>query len=783
MLFSPFRQRPKSREPQRKRATLRLAVEQLEDRTVPSTFEVLNLNDSGAGSLRQAILDANGAPGADLINFNVAGTIQLISGALPDLTGKVDIDGRTAPGFAGTPVVEVDYNGFGGLRFNANSGGSSLISLGHVYAAGAGITLNGRDMLVAGNFIGLRLDGVTVAGNGGNGLEINTSSSGNTIGGTSAQDRNVISGNGGNGIALLGSSQNQIVANFIGTDVSGALDLGNRGNGILLTSGATKNTIGGTTPATSAALKPPDGNVISGNDANGVLLTRGANSNTLAGNFIGTDLTGLDDLGNALDGVAIVDGANSNALIGTFIDLPPFVFYNVLSGNDGNGLRIRDSNHTVIQANFFGLGADNNTPVGNTLNGLVVEGSSANTTLGGVIPLGNVVAANGQNGVVVRDTARNFISFNTFGGLAAFSLNPNLGNALDGFLITSTGSNIVLRTNVISSNGDDGIEISGDARGVQVVQNNIGTDTTGSQAMGNVDNGIEVGGNARDIVIGGQQPTFSIIPHNVISGNGGNGVAILGNARDVQVNFSYIGTDSRGEAAIANTGAGVFLGDGTHSTTVGSRNSDFLTVISGNLGDGIVMQGTRDNVVVGSLIGTNPAGSMPIPNGGNGIHIINSFNNVIGGTSQGLGNVIAFNSANGVFVASGRRNGIRQNAIHSNALLGIDLGPGANNNQAAPVLNAVVRLPNRIQVTGTLTSTPNTMFTIEIFADFVCDPSDFGEGRIFLGSVRVRTNAAGLATFTFVGLLPPDGASFITATATDPENNTSEFSRCEALPG
>jgi hypothetical protein len=188
-------------------------------------------------------------------------------------------------------------------------------------------------------------------------------------------------------------------------------------------------------------------------------------------------------------------------------------------------------------------------------------------------------------------------------------------------------------------------------------------------------------------------------------------------------------------------------------------------------------------VVVGCLIGISADGLLPLSNGGNGIFIANSFDNVIGGVSQGLGNVIAFNSANGVFVASGTGNAIRQNSIYRNALLGIDLGPGANNSQAAPVLTSAVALPGNIRVTGTLTSTPNTTFTIEIFADFECDASGFGEGRIFLGSVRVRTNAAGFATFTVVGALPPAGASFLTATATDPANNTSEFSGCVALLG
>jgi hypothetical protein len=779
MFFSLFHRHLNKRQPQRQCTTIRLSLEQLEDRTVPSTFAVLNLHDGGPGSLRQAILNANAAGGADLVEFHVAGTIRLTSGALPAVTDEVDINGRSAPGFVETPVVEVDYHGFGGLRFNASSAGSALLSLGLVNAAGAGVTLNGRDMLVAGNFIGLHLDGMTVAPNGGNGLEINASSSGNTIGGITPQDRNVISGNHDNGIAIQGSSRDQVVANFIGTDKEGVLDRGNGGNGILLANGATDNTIGGTTPsAVQYSGLPPDGNVISGNGGNGVLLTNGAEHNTLAGNFIGTDLDGTRRLGNVLDGVAILNGANNNALLGTTIaDQTPFIFYNVLSGNYGNGLRISDANNTVVQANFFGLARDNIRPLGNSLNGVVVEGSSANTLLGGQIPLGNVASANGQNGVVVRDKASHFTSFNTFAGMAVFSENPFVGNAQDGFLITSTGGDNLLRTNVISRNGNDGIEISGSARGVQVVENIIGLGWAGFTTHGNGGNGVEISGDAHDIVVGGPQPTFSVAPRNAIGANGGNGVAIIGNAHDIQVNFSYIGTDVTGHGARGNTKAGVFLGAGTYSTTIGSTDPNLLTLISGNVGDGVEMSGTTGNTVLGSLIGTGFEGLLALPNGGNGVHIVNSSDNQVGGPGPGEANVIAFNTLNGVLVASGNGNGIRANSIHDNGLLGIDLGPGANNNQAAPVLTSAVAVPGGVRLTGTLTSTPDTWFTIDLFANFVGDPSGFGEGRFYLGSVRVRTNRAGVATFSFTALDLPAGAFVFSATATDRENNTSEFSQ------
>src|SRR5439155_2402619 len=112
-------------------------------------------------------------------------------------------------------------------------------------------------------------------------------------------------------------------------------------------------------------------------------------------------------------------------------------------------------------------------------NGVVIEGSSQHTVMGGPIPLGNVDAANGRNGLVVRDTASDFVTYNTFCGLAAFSNNPTFGNGGDGMRITSTGAHILIRTNVITRNGDDGIEISGAAHGVRVAGNIIGLNTEG----------------------------------------------------------------------------------------------------------------------------------------------------------------------------------------------------------------------------------------------------------------------------------------------------------------
>lgn len=143
-------------------------------------------------------------------------------------------------------------------------------------------------------------------------------------------------------------------------------------------------------------------------------------------------------------------------------------------------------------------------------------------------------------------------------------------------------------------------------------------------------------------------------------------------------------------------------------------------------------------------------------------------------TSSGVPqNVIADNAANGVYVASGTGSAIHQNSIYGNAGMGIDLAPSANANQAAPVISSVRSFFFGVQVSGSLRSTPNSTFTIELFGN----PTLASSGKVYLGTVTVKTNAAGVANFTItVPRIPPNLRGF-TTTATSASNNTSEFSK------
>jgi hypothetical protein len=261
------------------RRTFRARLEWLETRVMPTTYTVSSLADSGANTLRAAITSVNGDTSPDVIKFTVAGVIQLTSGPLPTITNTVDIDGTSAPGFVGKPVVEIDNNGFAGLNIDAPN--STLASLSIVNANGPGVTLTGftshlgsggaNDCTIVGNYIGVALDR-SVAANTGVGLFIN-GPGGETIGGTTTLDRNVISGNGAGGIQM-GTSGNgagvggKILGNFIGTDPTGQVAAPNRGNGITLFSGPEGvDFFGGTTVGGTDA---GDGNTIAFNSRYGV---------------------------------------------------------------------------------------------------------------------------------------------------------------------------------------------------------------------------------------------------------------------------------------------------------------------------------------------------------------------------------------------------------------------------------------------------------------------------------------------------------------------------------
>jgi uncharacterized delta-60 repeat protein len=213
--------------------------------------------------------------------------------------------------------------------------------------------------------------------------------------------------------------------------------------------------------------------------------------------------------------------------------------------------------------------------------------------------------------------------------------------------------------------------------------------------------------------------------------------------------------------------------------------------------NGIRLQENGGNIIQGNFIGTDTTGSNPLGNSLNGIYLTNSTGaNFIGGASGGAGNLIAFNGRNGIALTpnAGQGNQLVGNRIFSNGALGIDLrddGPtpndpgdsdtGPNGLQNFPVLTDVLSSDETITVSGYLLSAANTTFKLDFYLNDTADPSGFGEGQIYLGAGSVTTDGTGSNAFSIVLSGSASFTQFVTATATDPANNTSEFSQAKQV--
>lgn len=451
--------------------------------------------------------------------------------------------------------------------------------------------------------------------------------------------------------------------------------------------GGRYNWIGGDSLQGSGPLG--EGNLLGGNGGAGVHIGGiGVMSNTIVGNLIGLNANG-EEMGNEV-GVSLCCEASNNRIGGQTVGER-----NIISDNSiGVVLGNKGVNGNVIIGNYIGTDISGTHALGNSMVGIMIWDG----------PCGNIVGGTG----------------------------PGKGN-------------------LISGNGG-GVGISGiDANHNAVIGNFIGTDATGTTALGN-STGIGLCGAG-----------FSRVEGNVISGNANGAIdvcdwgwphnLILGN---------YIGTNISGTRALGNR-RGISLG-GWHvligGATVGEGN-----VICCSQGPGVSVEsaGTEYNYIAGNAIGTDASGSISLGNGWAGVGLWDY-------AAQAFvqGNTIAFNGGTdgwdaGVFVQNSLSNPIRRNSIYGNVGRGIFLADGGNNLLPVPVIVSVTET----SVSGT--ACPGC--TVEVFSDAE------DEGRVYEGSI-VADDAG---DFTFDKGNAPVGPH-VTATATDLDGNTSEFSAPYEVP-
>ncbi|MBQ6046620.1 MAG: right-handed parallel beta-helix repeat-containing protein [Bacteroidales bacterium] len=433
---------------------------------------------------------------------------------------------------------------------------------------------------------------------------------------------------------------------------------------------------------------------------------------TVTSCYVGTDATGSSAMGNYI-GLEFISGSDYCTIGGnTAADR------NVISGNEHIGIRLLDVRYCTVSANLIGTDRTGTYAIPNA-DGMSMEGAVQYCTIGGT-----------------TETERNIISGNLDYGLPLFGVGAT--------------ENII-------------------------IGNYIGTDITGSYAIGNT-YGVLCDDGSFSNRVGGP----SDAERNIISGNVGYGVFLYNNGTSRNlIQNNYIGTDRTGMLAVANT-AGIII-DGISYSNIIDDN-----IISGNLqsGIGINITGSDSNRIVRNKIGVNAA-NQPLPNGMDGIRISQGpVGTQIGGTPA-ESNIIAHNGACGVYITNPScvSNRISCNSFHDNGFLAIDLyqpgvsandngdsDAGANNLLNFPVIQSVTFNQSSHTLSGTL-DTPNpSAVEVQLYVAAV-DHSAHGEGMTYLKSVTPTASGAWTAT---VEGYPSD--TYFTALSIDAQGNTSEFS-------
>lgn len=443
-----------------------------------ATFTVLNTNDAGAGSLRQAIIDAEANPGFDIIVFDgtLSGTINLASN-LPIITQTLNIDGTTADDAGIGPDIRLDgtgedyclqFNGSNGHVIKALQFQNCTVGV-YINSLTSGLTLGGggqdEGTEIVGTDQGVFIDGaenVTLIGNsiGPNdpnriGVYITGDASLVYIGGDSPSETNVISNNTEEGIYIEEADAVQIIRNYIGVNEGGTIDIGNGESGIFVGANVTDLIIG-------TSDGEDDGNVISGNTGDGIYIFGSDGVNVLQ-NTIGLNGTSAAALPNGGDGIRIETSDNVIGAEG---------LGNIISGNTGNGIGIYNagSNENQITGNIIGFLSDGEGDGGNGDNGIYIEGDS--TTI-----VSNIIGHSGLNGIQFESATSatiqsNFIGLEGDGATAA----ANVGQAIYihlSELILIGDSALGSENSIYSSGGEPNVEIDGNAADFNTVRNNI----------------------------------------------------------------------------------------------------------------------------------------------------------------------------------------------------------------------------------------------------------------------------------------------------------------------
>ncbi len=473
--------------------------------TIPNYYGIA-INDSpnnivgGAATGERNIVSGNIEAGIAMLGADVKNNSIKGNYVGTNITGTDSI-----PNGSGILISGGSQNSIGG----GGTGEGNVISgntMAGMVLAYSGTRLN----TIKGNLVGTNASGTQALSNH-TGIYIKSNANKNTVGGTTAGERNIISGNIEMGLIVEAADSNIVTGNYIGPDITGmnAFTYSNdtliQANGLMFNTGSKHNIAGGYTAG--------ERNVISGNRIYGHDIYGNSSYNYTIGNYIGVDATGNNPLPNAT-GICVDGGSNHN----------PFI-NNVLSGNMAYGMFIvtTGSNYNELKGNMIGTNAAGTAAVPNQI-GFIFGGGTKYNTIGGTTPADrNIISGNIFSGIEMADigTSYNNIIGNYIGtDITGSSAIPNL----HGIGIATNPSNNNVENNVISGNLEMGIIIYESSDSNTVYGNRIGVAADGATPLPNHRAGVVINENSTYNKIG-MPGNGNIIAHNdtagiVISGNG-----------------------------------------------------------------------------------------------------------------------------------------------------------------------------------------------------------------------------------------------------------------------
>ncbi|MFH2095016.1 MAG: right-handed parallel beta-helix repeat-containing protein, partial [Bacteroidota bacterium] len=542
-----------------------------------ATFTVTNTNDSGAGSLRQAMTDAN-AVGPDIIAFNIPladPNYDAVNGIwvitpLTELpyptTGYTTIDGTTQTANQGNtnlsgPEIVIDGNNALQSGFILPSPGNTIkgIAIGNFTY---GINIYGSmasSNTISGCYIGAGATGSGTMPNDA-GITISNGALNNDI------LNNLISGNATAGIYINTGSGNEIYGNLIGTNYDGTDTIPN-GTGILL-----DNTSGNQIGSNVYSKR----NIISGNTDNGIIINASpAGNNIIRGNFIGCDITGLNKLPNAF-GIILANSGNNT--IGGITNQER----NIISGNTESGILINGTGaeNNLMVNNYIGVDSTGLSILDNHVGVLIKTNADKNIIGGTNANQRNVISGNSEIGVYIESCDSNVVYGNYIGpdatGMNPLKINDTLFQANGIELNTVARYNIIGgvspgQRNIISGNRVYGMIYYGQTSENYLVGNYIGTDVTGNSPLPNA-TGICVDASSN----------HNYIYDNLLSGNISYGIFIVTTGSYYnEMKRNLIGTNAAGTDTVPND-IGLLLGGGAKYNYIGGNSLADANVISGN---------------------------------------------------------------------------------------------------------------------------------------------------------------------------------------------------------